>query len=385
MTYPPSLTLITLTGQFLDGTDDGDGREGVVKVTLAVPIRSTGDNVIIPPFQAHQTLNVDGSFSMVLPALTDPDWIPNTAEYIVEAIFTFDYTKLWWSVPFPWDTPGATIDLADCGTPNVGTPSSTILTGTSTTVVPDGGYKGLWSGGAVYRVGDTVEHSGGVYGALRPSSGITPGTDGAVWSAYPGGGGGGSVLSVFGRSGNVVAQAGDYTKTQVGLGNVDNTSDVGKPVSTAQADADTAILASAQVYVDTGLSTKAPLAGPAFTGTATAVNLTVSGRQLNTPVALTPAASVAVNAALGNDFTLVADQDFTLANPTNPSAGQKILFAIRQDGTGSRVMTLGSAFRLGTDISSVVLTTAANKTDYLGVRYNATDAKWDVLAFVKGY
>lgn len=44
----------------------------------------------------------------------------------------------------------------------------------------------------------------------------------------------GVVSSVFGRTGAVTAQAGDYTKAQVGLGNVDNTSDLAKPVSTAQ-------------------------------------------------------------------------------------------------------------------------------------------------------
>lgn len=47
------------------------------------------------------------------------------------------------------------------------------------------------------------------------------------------GGGGGAVDSVFGRTGVVVAANGDYTKAQVGLSNVDNTTDAGKPVSTA--------------------------------------------------------------------------------------------------------------------------------------------------------
>lgn len=42
-----------------------------------------------------------------------------------------------------------------------------------------------------------------------------------------------AVTSVFGRTGNVVAQAWDYTKSDVWLGNVDNTSDLNKPVSTA--------------------------------------------------------------------------------------------------------------------------------------------------------
>ena len=52
------------------------------------------------------------------------------------------------------------------------------------------------------------------------------------------------------------------TKSDVGLGNLDNTSDANKPVSTA---------------TQTALDLKAPLASPALTGTATAVNLTISG------------------------------------------------------------------------------------------------------------
>lgn len=41
------------------------------------------------------------------------------------------------------------------------------------------------------------------------------------------------VISVFGRTGAVVGEAGDYSASDVGLGNVDNTSDLNKPVSTA--------------------------------------------------------------------------------------------------------------------------------------------------------
>jgi hypothetical protein len=48
-----------------------------------------------------------------------------------------------------------------------------------------------------------------------------------------GAGGGGAVSSVFGRVGAVVAQAGDYSKSDVGLGSADNTSDAAKPISTA--------------------------------------------------------------------------------------------------------------------------------------------------------
>ena len=45
---------------------------------------------------------------------------------------------------------------------------------------------------------------------------------------------GGGVVSFNGRAGSVVPQAGDYNKGMVGLGNVDNTSDADKPVSTKQ-------------------------------------------------------------------------------------------------------------------------------------------------------
>jgi hypothetical protein len=52
------------------------------------------------------------------------------------------------------------------------------------------------------------------------------------------------------------------TKTMVGLGNVDNTSDANKPVSTA---------------TQTELDLKAPKAAPTFTGTLTAADVTISG------------------------------------------------------------------------------------------------------------
>ena len=44
---------------------------------------------------------------------------------------------------------------------------------------------------------------------------------------------GSTVSSVFGRTGAITAQTGDYTKAQVGLDQVDNTADADKPVSTA--------------------------------------------------------------------------------------------------------------------------------------------------------
>ena len=62
---------------------------------------------------------------------------------------------------------------------------------------------------------------------------------------------------------------GGITKSMVGLGNVDNTADTAKPVSTAQQAAIDAVQADVnqnESDADTALALKAPLASPAFTG-----------------------------------------------------------------------------------------------------------------------
>lgn len=55
----------------------------------------------------------------------------------------------------------------------------------------------------------------------------------AYWAGQAQQAAGGGVVSFNGRAGSVVPKAGDYEKGMVGLGNVDNTSDLAKPISTA--------------------------------------------------------------------------------------------------------------------------------------------------------
>lgn len=110
-----------------------------------------------------------------------------------------------------------------------------------------------------------------------------------------------------------------------------------------------------------------------------------TGAVIPSVVALTDAATIAVNAALGNQFTVTLGGNRTLGNPTGAVNGQLLLFALRQDGAGSRTITLDTKFRLGADITSITLSTGANKTDYLGVRYHSSDDTFDVISFVGGY
>jgi hypothetical protein len=133
-----------------------------------------------------------------------------------------------------------------------------------------------------------------------------------------------------------------------------------------------------------GLPVSIAQGGTAATDAATARTNLAAAKAL-TPQVLTPGATVTIDASTGDYFTLVPAQAFTLASPTNPTHGQRIMVRIKQDGTGSRILTLGAAFRLGVDIPTVVLSTGANKVDYLGAVYDSTDTKWDVVAFTKTF
>lgn len=76
--------------------------------------------------------------------------------------------------------------------------------------------------------------------------------------------------------------------------------------------------------------------------------------------------------ALGNSALLELD-------------GRPILLRIKQDVTGSRVPTLGTMVRFGTDLGSITFTTTAAKTDRVALEYHHTAGKVDVIAFARGF
>lgn len=125
---------------------------------------------------------------------------------------------------------------------------------------------------------------------------------------------------------------------------------------------------------------RAPLAvwyvldAPGQLGAASYVNAAPAAKV----VALTDGATIATNAALGNDFRVTLGGNRTISNPTNPVDGQQILYQFTQDATGSRTLTFGSAFDFGTS-GAPTLTTTAAKVDLLRFVYNATATKWFYL------
>jgi hypothetical protein len=160
-------------------------------------------------------------------------------------------------------------------------------------------------------------------------------------------------------------------KNSVGLGNVDNTSDANKPVSTAQQNA---------------LDLKANIASPTFTGTPAAP--TPAAGDSSTKLATTAFVRIpAVSSAASGALTPTAGDDMcartgvsaglTLNNPTGAwQNGQGLVVRLKDDGT-ARALTFDTKYREVGETKPT--TTVAGKTMYLGFIYNATDDKFDLV------
>ena len=124
----------------------------------------------------------------------------------------------------------------------------------------------------------------------------------------------------------------------------------------------------------------------AVTGQATAATTAVEqGAVAPAVVALTDAATIAVDASLGNDFRLTLGGNRTLADPSNPADGQQVIFQVTQGSGGSFTIAWGSGYEFSADLPQPVLSTAAGQTDLLGFIYNAAKGKWLFAAYVNGF
>ena len=102
-------------------------------------------------------------------------------------------------------------------------------------------------------------------------------------------------------------------------------------------------------------------------------------------VGLTDAATIAVNASLGNDFRVTIAGNRTIANPSNPTDGQKVVLHVTQGAAGSFALSWGSAFQFSDGLPQPVLSTQAGRTDLLGFIFNAAKGKWLLAAFLNGF
>lgn len=98
----------------------------------------------------------------------------------------------------------------------------------------------------------------------------------------------------------------------------------------------------------------------------------------------------AFSGSLAIDWSTADEIEVTLTGTFTPSFTgafdrQRCMLTLKQDGTGSRLVTLPGNVRYGTEITSFTATTTAGKADRLGFVFNATDSKYDLVAVAKGY
>lgn len=95
--------------------------------------------------------------------------------------------------------------------------------------------------------------------------------------------------------------------------------------------------------------------------------------QATTEVTVTFATPLAFDASLSNSFKVTLTGAFTFNKPTNMKSGQVCTLRFIQDGTGSRVMTIGGSQYKGNTGDDLVLSTGANDIDIMTIYYDGTD------------
>jgi hypothetical protein len=102
-------------------------------------------------------------------------------------------------------------------------------------------------------------------------------------------------------------------------------------------------------------------------------------------VALTDAATIAVDASLGNDFRVTLGGNRTMGTPSNATGGQQIIFQVTQGSGGPFTLSWGSGYEFSAALPQPSLSTTAGQIDLLGFIYDAARGTWLLAAFVNGF
>lgn len=129
MALGPSLTTVTITGNYIDY--EGNAVEGQIRFTTVDVLRNGTDDQMVTPSTVIVPLS-SGSFSVVLPATNDPDVVPNPFVYTVEESFIGGRV---YTISVPYTTSGS-LDLADISpTPTILTPYVSLIDNTTWTIL----------------------------------------------------------------------------------------------------------------------------------------------------------------------------------------------------------------------------------------------------------
>ena len=102
-------------------------------------------------------------------------------------------------------------------------------------------------------------------------------------------------------------------------------------------------------------------------------------------VALSDAATIAVDASQGNDFRVTLGGNRTVGTPSNPADGQKITFQVTQGTGGPYTLSWASGYEFSAGLPQPTLSTTAGDTDLLCFIYNGSKSAWLLAAFLNGF
>lgn len=184
------------------------------------------------------------------------------------------------------------------------------------------------------------------------------------------------VTSVAGQVGTVV-----LAKSDVGLSHVDDTSDLSKPVSTAQAQADSLAAQKSANLSD--------LASPAAARTNLGLPGLYQAIGARAPLidTIPYAPTITPDASLGNTKRVTATGNMTVNAPSNPTEGQTLCLEVLSAGGGFQVTLQAGAsqsFAFGTDITSIPAG-VTGKTQRIYVTYRSTTSRWEVVSVLNGF
>ena len=162
----------------------------------------------------------------------------------------------------------------------------------------------------------------------------------------------------------------------------------GSPTAPTQTTGDSSTKIATDAFVATAVATETTRAEAAEALALPKAGGTMTGWLAPAVVALTDAATIAVNAALGNDFRVTLGGNRTMGAPSNPVDGQDITFLITQPGSGGPYTVTWASGSAGYDFGTAgapTLSTAANKRDMVAFKYCAAATAWLCMGSALGF
>jgi hypothetical protein len=155
------------------------------------------------------------------------------------------------------------------------------------------------------------------------------------------------------------------------------------------------IFGPVDIYADTGSTVNVDVADTVLLRDITSDGPGTVSASLRMPPAVTPvkvatltdAATIAINAALGNHFRVTTTANRALGVPTNPTDGQRIIVEhIASGGARTLSLTTGStgAFQFASTGITGLTATNSGTADFLEFVYSASLARWRIVNVSKG-